>query len=74
MGVLEVQQPQPFGREVVDTGSGCPAQNAATVAAWFSIAEVVGEEKDDVRFARESGCIGLRLRNRGNGDDDADRA
>jgi hypothetical protein len=39
-----------FGCKFIDARRGAPRRNAAAVDAELSVAEVIGEDEDDVRF------------------------
>ena len=51
---VEVETAQSFGREPVDARRRRTAQRTAAVAAEFAPAEIVGEDKDDVRQTRSA--------------------
>ena len=45
---IEVGEPRPFGRKLVDAGGRRAAQYSAAVHAQFAVAEVVHEDEQDV--------------------------
>jgi hypothetical protein len=58
--IKQGRQPHAFGGELVNARRGCAPENAAAVAAEFAVAEIVGQDEDDVGLACPEPCRGVR--------------
>jgi hypothetical protein len=51
---VEVQEPRAFRRKFIDAGRRRAAEYAAPVTAHLAVAEVIHQDKNNVRFTRRS--------------------